>query len=70
MCLTQALDWSRRLGAPAWELRTATDLAALWMGKGRFAAAEALLRPVFERSHEGVDTADVKAAGRLLAKLI
>jgi predicted ATPase len=69
IALTQSLEWGRRLGAPAWELRTAIDLAALWASQNRAAAAQTLLRPVFERFMEGLDTADLKTAERLLAKL-
>jgi predicted ATPase len=69
ICLTQSLDWSSRLGAPAWELRTASDLAALWIRQGQLEPAEALLRPMLERFDEGADTADMKVAGRLLATL-
>jgi predicted ATPase len=60
---------SRHQGARAWELRTATDLAALWASQGRADDAKALLQPVFEQFTEGSDTADVKAAEYLLAKL-
>lgn len=68
-CFIRSLDHSRKIGARAWELRTATDLAALWLGDGRARDARALLLPVFERFGEGLDTADVGAAERLLAKL-
>ena len=34
-CFTQSLELSRRQGARAWELRTATDLAALRASQGR-----------------------------------
>ena len=65
----QSLDWSRRQGALAWELRTAVDLAALLAARDRRADARALLQPVFERFTEGADTADLQAARRLLASL-
>ena len=65
----QSLELSRRQGARAWELRTAIDLAALWAGQGRSDDARALLQPVFEQFVEGLDTADLKAAERLLATL-
>ena len=65
----QSLELSRRQGARAWELRTATDWAALLAGQGRSDNAGALLRPVFEQFAEGSDTADLKAAERLLATL-
>jgi len=68
-CFMHSLEHSRKIGAGAWELRTATDLATLWVGDGRARDARALLQPVFERFGEGLDTADVMAAEKLLAKL-
>lgn len=68
-CFRQSLDWSRRQAALAWELRTATDLAALLAAKGQSRKAQALLQPVFEQFTEGSGTADLKAAERLLATL-
>lgn len=65
----QSIEWSRRQSARSWELRTAVDLAALWARQSRPDAARALLQPVFERFVEGLDTADLKAAERLLATL-
>jgi predicted ATPase/DNA-binding winged helix-turn-helix (wHTH) protein len=64
-----SLELSRRQGARAWELRTATDLAALWAGQGRPESAGALLQPIFDQFAEGSDTADLTAADRLLATL-
>jgi predicted ATPase len=66
---TQSLELSRHQGARAWELRTATDLAALFATQGRSENGRALLEPVFKQFVEGSDTADVKAAERLLATL-
>lgn len=68
-CFRQSLDRARRQGALAWELRAATDLAALLAGEDRSGEAAAVLRPVFDRFAEGADTADVAAAGRLLSTL-
>jgi predicted ATPase len=68
-CLMQSLEMSRRQGARAWELRTATDLAALLAGQGRSKMGRALLQPVFEQFAEGLDTADLKAASDLLSTL-
>ena len=68
-CFTQSLALSRHQGARAWELRTATDLAAYLASQGRSAEGQALLQPVFEQFTEGSDTADVKAVEYLLAKL-
>jgi predicted ATPase len=65
----QSLELSRRQGARAWELRTATDLAALFASQGRPELGLALLQPVVEQFVEGLDTADMKAAGRQLATL-
>ena len=69
MHLTQSLELSRRQGARAWELRTATDLAALLAGQGRSEWGRALLQPVLEQFVEGFDTADLKAASDLLSTL-
>jgi len=68
-CLMQSLELSRRQGARAWELRTATDLASLLAGRGRSESARGFLQPVFEQFVEGSDTADLKAAERVLATL-
>jgi predicted ATPase len=65
----QALDWAHRLGALSWELRAATSLARLLRDRGYSADAAALLRPVFGRFTEGLDTADLKAAKALLDAL-
>ncbi len=69
ICFTQSLDWSRRQGARAWELRTAVDLAALWAAQGQRDRARAILQPIFEQFAEGLDTTDLKAAEHLLATL-
>ncbi|HEV2675398.1 MAG TPA: winged helix-turn-helix domain-containing protein [Aliidongia sp.] len=68
-CFLQSLDLSRRQAALAWELRTAVDLAALWTARGRPDEARKLLQPVVGRFTEGRDTADLRAAERLLANL-
>jgi tetratricopeptide (TPR) repeat protein len=68
-CLSQSLELSRRQAARAWELRTAVDLAALLARQGLHERARALLRPVFEEFREGFETADLKAAERLLVAL-
>ena len=69
MYFMQSLELSRRQGARAWELRTATDLATLYAGQGQPERGRMLLQPVFEHFVEGSDTTDVKAAERLLATL-
>lgn len=69
ICLIQSLDWSRRQGARSLELRTAIDLASLWTTQGQRDRALAVLQPIFETFAEGFETADSKAAERLLASL-
>jgi hypothetical protein len=69
MCFVQSRDWSRRQGARSWELRTAVDLAALWAARGQRERAQVVLQPIVETFVEGLDTADLRAAERLLASL-
>ena len=69
ICFVQSLEWSRRQGARGWQLRTATDLAALLASQGKSDQGRALLEPVFQQFTEGFDTADLKAAERMLATL-
>jgi predicted ATPase/DNA-binding winged helix-turn-helix (wHTH) protein len=64
-----AIDWARRQGALAWELRAATSLARHWQNRGRSDAAITLLRPVYDRFTEGFETTDLRAAADLLAAL-
>jgi tetratricopeptide (TPR) repeat protein len=68
-CFLQSLALSRRQGARAWELRTAVDYAALLAARGQGGIARALLQPLRDQFVEGLDTADLKAAERLLATL-
>jgi hypothetical protein len=51
------------------ELHVAADLAALLAARGSPDRARALLLPVFEQFAEGLDTADPRAAARLLETL-
>jgi predicted ATPase/DNA-binding winged helix-turn-helix (wHTH) protein len=66
-CLVESLELSRRQGARGWELRAAIDSAVLLDAQGRRERARALLRPVFDQFVEGYETADLKAAERLLS---
>jgi predicted ATPase/DNA-binding winged helix-turn-helix (wHTH) protein len=66
---TQSIELSRRQGALAWQLRTATDLATLYASQGHPERGRALLQPVYEQFVEGFDTADLKAAKNLLSSL-
>jgi predicted ATPase len=65
----RSLELGRRQGARAWELRAAVDLATVWAHEERIKSARALLQPVFDRFEEGSNTADLRAAERLLATL-
>jgi predicted ATPase/DNA-binding winged helix-turn-helix (wHTH) protein len=67
--LLQSLQHARNQSTLGWELRAAMSLAKLWDDGNRRADARALLLPVFEQFTEGADTADLKAAQRLLATL-
>jgi predicted ATPase len=66
---SRSLDWARRQGALSWELRTATSLARLRRDEGRACEARDLLAAVHGRFTEGLATADLKAAKRLLDEL-
>jgi predicted ATPase/DNA-binding winged helix-turn-helix (wHTH) protein len=68
-CFVQSLDWSRQQGARSWELRTAVDLASLWVAQGEPERAQVVLRPIFEKFVEGLETADLQVAEQLLATL-
>jgi len=69
MWFMRSLELSHRQGMRGWELRTAVDLAALLAQQGRRESGRTLLQPVFEQFTEGLDTADLKHAERLLATL-
>jgi len=65
----QSLEWARRQGALAWELRSATSLARLWHRQRKMSQARALLAAVYRRFTEGFDTADVVTAKTLLESI-
>jgi len=69
MLLQQAIDWARRQGARAWELRAAIDLAGLRAVQGRGAEALGELGALLETFSEGHDTADYLAACGMLDDL-
>jgi predicted ATPase/DNA-binding winged helix-turn-helix (wHTH) protein len=69
MYFMQSLELSRRQGARAWQLRAATDMAALFASQGQSEHGRALLQPVFEQFAEGFDTADLRTAKGLLSTL-
>ena len=68
-CLAQALALSRRQGARAWHLRIAIDLAGIAADRGDRDTARELLQPVFDEYVEGLDTADLRTAARVLTSL-
>jgi hypothetical protein len=67
--LLRALSIAQEQGSRAWELRAAASLAALWRGGSKSHDGRTLLAGVLGRYTEGADTADVRNARMLLAKL-
>jgi tetratricopeptide (TPR) repeat protein len=63
----RSLDWARRQGALAWELRTSISLARLQQERGRIAEARSLLQAVYDRFSEGFETTDLKIAKAYLS---
>jgi predicted ATPase/DNA-binding winged helix-turn-helix (wHTH) protein len=57
-----SLEWARRQGLLAWELRTATSLAQSWREQGRRTNGLELVKPIYDRFTEGFDTFDLKRA--------
>jgi predicted ATPase len=68
-CFHQALDIARSQQAKSLELRAATSLARLWQSQGKRQEAYDLLAPVYDWFTEGLDTADLQDAKRLLDEL-
>ena len=64
-----ALQLAREQGALALELRAAGGLATRLAASGRTDEGTALLRPVFDRFTEGLETPDLRAAKTLLDAL-
>ena len=64
-----ALQLAREQGALALELRAAGGLATRLAARGRTDEGKALLRPVFDRFTEGLETPDLRAAKSLLEAL-
>lgn len=65
----RSLQVARSQGAPGMELRAAIVLAKLWKDRSRGNDARELLGPVYEAFSEGHQTADLKAARKLLEQL-
>ncbi len=62
----RALEVARHQQARALELRAACSLSRLWHQHGQWAAARALLAPLYAWFTEGFDTPDLQEARRLL----
>lgn len=67
--LLKALGIARKQQALAWELRSASALAQLWLEDGRPLPARQLLAPVLARFSEGFATPQVLRARQLLEQL-
>lgn len=65
----EALAVARRQGVKGWELRAATNLASLWLDRGRRSDARELLTPICGWFTEGFDTSDLQKAKALLDAL-
>jgi DNA-binding winged helix-turn-helix (wHTH) protein/tetratricopeptide (TPR) repeat protein len=61
-----AIDLARGRAEKSLELRAATSLARFWRGQGKHEDARSLLAGVYEWFTEGLVTADLRAARRLL----
>ena len=68
-CLASSLQLARQQSALSLELRTAITLAQFWAGSGKVKEALELLGPIRSRFSEGLHTADLVAATRLLNDL-
>jgi predicted ATPase len=68
--LLASVEQARRHGALAWELRSAIDLARVWIDQGRTVDAAALLGGVQARFSEGFGTADLKSASLLMDHVV
>jgi len=69
-CLVAALEVARRQGSLLYELRAALSLARLRITQKRQTHALTVLAPVYDRFTEGLETADLRAAGALLEALV
>jgi hypothetical protein len=68
-CLTRALAVSKEHQAKSLELRAATSLARLWRTQARTNEAISVLSEVYSWFTEGLDTADLKEAHRVLSEI-
>jgi tetratricopeptide (TPR) repeat protein len=66
--LLRSLGLAKRQEAKAWELRTATTLALLYLRSSRGPEARAVLEPALEHFKQGHDTRDFQAAISVLSE--
>ena len=67
--LQQSIAQSARIGALAWQLRSANDLALLWQARSRGLEARQMLSAVLGAFTEGAASRDLLAASRLLDQM-
>jgi class 3 adenylate cyclase/tetratricopeptide (TPR) repeat protein len=65
-CFCQSLEFAEDQGARLFQLRTATDLARLYLDQGEPVKARAVLEPIYSSFSEGFDAADLVAAKSVL----
>jgi predicted ATPase len=65
----KAIEIARRQNAKSLELRAALSLAKLWRQQGKRSEARQLLADIYNWFTEGFETADLKAARKLLSEL-
>ncbi len=66
----QSIRWARQQGALSWELRSALSLSGLRHNQRRDREARDILESVYHRFTEGFETADLRAAKRLLERMV
>jgi len=69
-CYRDAIAVAQRQQARSLELRAATSLARLFLGRGKHKEGRQILAPVYDWFTEGFDTRDLRAAKELLDSLI
>ena len=67
--LLHSLKLAQRQDAKAWELRSATSLASLYLQSGRNREAHGVLEPALMQFKQGHDTRDIQAAVSVLSAL-
>ncbi len=69
MAFRQAIDIARRQGAKSWELGAVTSLSRLLLQQNKRDEAQSALAEIYGCFTEGLDTADLRDAKRLLDQL-